>query len=285
MNTLLEQVRDQGALFNVESEPLFTANGARVPGKVGLINTHSGQVIGVVSTKYKVVTNHEVVEHLGEALDRSALDLTGMEVKVAQSHGGARAMINVILPKHEVAIGKDVSRLQISVLNSYDGKWKYQSRAGAIRVACLNGQIMGQFVGSYSEYHNSRLDVVAGAQMLVEMADGFEKAKDWWQAMIDRPVDKKQLVRSLQIFQFGRTIEMNADEVEAFLNLPVPKRLVELFDTYSKEMGRNAYALYNAMTDFTTHREYKADTHAAALLLNQQKVQRTVNTAKIFAPA
>lgn len=285
MNTLLEQAREQGALFNVRTEGVVSPSGVVAEGKQMIINESTNACIGVVSKKYKVVTNHEVVDHLGEALDRSALDLEGMEVKVAQSHGGARAMINVILPKHEIAIGGDKSRLQISVLNSYDGKWKYQSRAGAIRMACLNGQILGNFVGSYSEYHNSRLDVNAGAQMLVQMADGFEDAKDWWIAMMNRPVDQEQLVRSLQIFQFGKAMKMDKEQTEAFLNLPVPKTLVSLFETYSKEMGRNAYALYNAMTDFASHRQYRDDTHAAALLLNQNKIQRTVNEAELFAPA
>ena len=280
MTTLIDQVQEQGALFNVRTEKLMSESGAFATGKRAIINEKSGEILGIVSKKYQVVTNAQVVENLSEALERSNLDLTGLEATVAQSHGGARSMINVMLPAHEIDMRGDKSRLQISVLNSYDGRWKYMSRAGAIRMACLNGQILGNFVGSYTEYHNQRLDVKAGAQQIINMANDFANAEQWWMEMMNRKVDNEQLLRSIAIFVTGNS---KIEHREDFLKLPTVRRLIELFETYSKEMGKNAYALYNAMTDFVTHKKYRDETKAAAMLTNQQRLQDTLGRSKLFA--
>lgn len=276
---LIDQVADLGALFNVRREPLFTNSGIQVAGKMAIVNETSNTVIGVVSDKYRVVTNHEVIENMQAALGESRLDTSGMHASVRMSHGGARSMIDVVLPAHQIKIANDVSRLQITVLNSYDGRWKYQSRAGAIRMACLNGQIFGSFVGSYSEFHNARLDPKAGALQLVEMAGAFNGAQDWWQQMIERKVDNEQVLRSIAIFLTGRS---KIEDRENFLKLPTVRKLVDMFEAYSKEMGNNAYALYNALTDFVTHKKYRAETEAAALMTAQEQLRETINRQKIF---
>lgn len=279
MTTLISQLEDQGALFNVRKEKIMTAGGSPIDNRVAIVNEDTGGVVGLVSPKYNIVTNREVAEHLSEALDVSDLDLDGMEASVKIGYGGARAMVDVVLPKHEIDMGGDKSQLRITVLNSYDGRWKYMSRAGAVRLACMNGQILGNFVGSYTEYHNSRLDVKQGAKQLIEMADGFTKAEKWWTQMYSRKIDNEQLLRSIAVFLTGAT---KIDDREAFTSKPSVKRLVELFETYSAEMGRNAYALYNAMTDFVTHRKYREDSGAAALFKNEQRLSDTIARQKIF---
>jgi hypothetical protein len=279
MTNLIEQVREQGALFNVRTEEVVSPTGVIAEGKRMIVNEATNRCIGIVSDKYRVVTNEEVLGHLSTALERSNLDMTGLEAYVDQSHGGARAMINVVLPAHEIDLNGDKSRLQISVLNSYDGRWKYQSRAGAIRMACLNGQILGSFVGSYTEYHNAKLDVEAGAQQLINMANDFENAKEWWIQMMGRKVDNEQLLRSIATFLTGKS---KIEHREDFLKLPTVRRIIELYETYSAEMGANAYALYNALTDFVTHKKYRDETAAAALLMNQEKLRETLNKSKLF---
>jgi len=278
--TIIDQIKDQGALFNVRTEKLKTASGIDVDSRVAIINEASGQPIGLVSPSYKIVTNHDVVTHLAEALDKSSLDLTGAQATVRSSHGGARTMLDVVLPKHEIDIGGDKSQMRISALNSYDGRWKYMTRGGAIRMACLNGQILGSFVGSYVEYHNSKLDVAVGAERLVRMSDDFLTAEKWWRQMIDRKVDREQLLRSISIFLNG---ESKIKDRAEFEKKPSVKKILELYETYSAEMGANAYALYNAMTDFVSHKRRKPDTEAAALLLDQEKLARAINRSKVFA--
>lgn len=274
--SLYDQIEAQGALFNVHTEKLVTPNGAIVPGKVGIVNTQTNEVLGVVSKKYKVVTNAEVVESLMESLEASSLDLTDATADVKTSHGGARAMINVVLPAHEIALGNDVSKLQISTLNSYDGRWKYQSRAGAIRMACLNGQILGSFVGSYSSYHNQQLSTSKAAEQLMSMLDSFNEAKNWWAKMMKTKVNNEVVLQTISLM-VDRKAEIDGEESD-FMKRRTVEELFKLYDTYSKEMGKTAWALYNTLTDFATH----TATDAANLRFKEDRVSEVLKLQPVF---
>lgn len=283
MTILLDKLNESGAadelLFNVSTEDLLTASGHQVLGKKAIVRTN-GSVIGIVSNKYKVVTNLDVITHMSEALEASGLNLDGVTVNPTVGYNGSRAMVKITLPAHEVAVKGDKAALSLTVLNSYDGKWKYRSYAGGMRYACMNGQVFGSFMGAYSDFHTERLDVKLGAQQIIQMAENFHKAEDWYVQMLERKVDNEQLLRSIAIFMTGKS---KVDDREAFLKKPGVAKIVELFGVYSKEFGANALALYNAMTDYVTHKKYTPRTKAGMLLLNEEKLAEAINRTKLFA--
>ena len=59
--------------------------------------------------------------------------------------------------------------------------------------------------------------------------------------------------------------------------------VVNKWDAYSNELGPNAYALYNALTDYVTHKTYKEDTAATGLIFNQGRLERVLETSEVFA--
>lgn len=282
MTTLYDQIAEQGALFNVRKEPVFTESGLKIPGKQAIINEKTGEPLSIVSKNYRVVTNDEVMTNIQEAFNKSKIDLTGATAEAKFSHFGARTMVDIRIPSVSIQMKEDQSpsNLQVTVLNSYDGRWKYQVRAGAIRMACMNGQILGDFVGTYTEYHNARLDVETSSGRIIRMADQFDSAQEWWIKMINRSVSEDQLYRAIHMFLKGSA---DVKDKKSFKENRSTMQLVSLFDKYSVEMGRNAYALYSAMTDFVTHKKRREETHAAGLLSEQKRLQSTLGKAKLFA--
>lgn len=280
MNTLMNQVKEQGALFNVRQEELLTKCGIKVENRLAIVNESTNGVVGIVSPTYNMVTNGEVLQHMSDALDESSLDLEDMQVKVSSAYDGARTMVDIILPKHEIDIDGDKSQMRITALNSYDGRWKYSTKCGAIRMACLNGQILGNFVGSYVEYHNSKLCVETGAKQLVRMADEFESAEQWWKEMINRKVDREQVIRTFAAFLTGQA---KVDDRDKFLSRPQVKHLFQMWEDYQIQMGTNAYALYNVLTDFVTHKERSEKSAPAMLLNDQDKLRKMMEKSRVFA--
>jgi hypothetical protein len=272
---LYDKIKDQGALFNVHTEPLFTQSGARVKDRVAIVNSDTQSPLSVVSTRYKVVSNDDVIKATLQAIDYAQLDTTDADVLVQTSHGGAKSMIRIVLPAYSVMANTNKTNLEIVTLNSYDGSWKYVSRAGGIRMACLNGQVMGKMIGTYSQFHNASLNVERGAEQLVRMINDFTKSEDWFNEMIRRPVSQDDL----------------DDLICKFLNIPrvhvgdsrMAKQLRELYDTYAREMGANAYALYNAFTDFITHRSRHKDTVARSRAIDENRFVEKILTNKVFA--
>jgi hypothetical protein len=271
---IYEKIRDQGALFNVRTEPLFTESGQRVPQRVAIVNAESNQPLSVVSTKYKVVSNEQVVRATLDAIDRAHLDTTDADVIVQNGAHGAKSMVRIQLPAYSILAGGNQTNLEIVTLNSYDGSWKYVSRAGGIRMACLNGQVMGKMIGTYSQYHNASLNVERGAEQLVRMISDFTSSEEWFNMMMGRKV----------------TVEDVEQLACRFINIPLAhkddsrmvKKLLELYDAYAREMGANAYAVYNAFTDFITHRSRHKTSVATSRLYDENRFTSEILTAKVF---
>ena len=59
--------------------------------------------------------------------------------------------------------------------------------------------------------------------------------------------------------------------------------LIGRWDAISDELGRNAYALYNAFTEYVTHKTYKAETAATGMLFNQNRLERVLESSEVFA--
>ena len=185
---LMQQIDDAGLLFNVTSHPMLArlekneATGkfstCPIPNKRALINAKSGEVISVVSDRYKVVTNEQIFSSFCKSIENSGVDAEGARVNVSQTATGGRAMVDFVFPAHQLQVAGDDSStaLRMCALNSFDGSHRYLVKAGGLRMKCLNGQILGDIVGSYSSTHTASLDVQASADYIVQMITDFNTA-------------------------------------------------------------------------------------------------------------
>jgi hypothetical protein len=76
------------------------------------------------------------------------------------------------------------------------------------------------------------------------MVEDFNEAKDYWGGMMRQMVSTDHVRQVLAKFLY---IDDYADENNKRLQM-----CMDLWRQYSSEMGNNAYALYNVMTDYVT---------------------------------
>ncbi len=272
---IYDSIKSQHALRNVTAEPIYLSGDRAIPGKRAIVLADTGEAISVVSDRYKVVSNEEVMNATLQAIDTAKLDTTDASASVSFSNRGARTMVRIMLPAYSVlANSTNETKMEIVTLNSYDGAWKYSSRAGGIRLACLNGQVMGKMIGSYSQFHNQSLNVQRGAENLVRMIGDFSKSQDWFLAMMNRPADEND-VRTL-----GSKL-LNLPTVQ-FDESRAGKRLLASYDAYAREMGANAYAVYNTFTDFITHRSRHKSAMASSRLIDENTFSAKVLSSALF---
>lgn len=279
-DNLMQQIDDAGLLFNVTSHPMLARLGEKgstgsfhtcpIPNKRALINASSGEVISVVSDRYKVVTNEQIFSSFCKSIENSGVDAEGARVNVSQTATGSRAMVDFVFPAHQLQVAGDDSStaLQMCALNSFDGSHRYVVKAGGLRMKCLNGQILGDIVGSYSSTHTASLDVQASADYIVQMITDFNTAGEYWSRMMQTPI----------------TWEMADDVIKMFLDLPEDfhpgekhnaryEHCEALVGRYFQEMGSNVYALYNALTDYVSHPIRQSQNRTNKTLRERAKVQ------------
>lgn len=278
---LMGQIDSTGLLFNVDSEELRTASGKLVPKRKALINTRTNEVMSVVSDSYKVVTNEQIFSSFCNSIEASGINAEGATVKVRQTPNGARAMVDFIFPNEFISIYGDDSQtsLQLCALNSFDGSTRYLTKAGGLRMKCLNGQILGHIVGSYSSTHTNALDVQAGAESVIAMIQQFQQAQNYWAEMMLVTVRTETATRVFHEF-LGIKQELESGRQNSRLD-----RCMKLWAQYSKEMGFNAYALYNVLTHYVSHQEKPYKNPTQAMMSQRLRLEKTLKSQSVFKQA
>ena len=225
----------------------------RIQNKKVLAYEDTGEYIASVGDKYRVVQNEEVYRPFCEAIIESNLDLNGLDIRTSIGNAG-RSLTSFIFPEHSVQLKNDITNLRIIARNSYDGTWKFQVDTGGFRVACANGQVVGNFKNAYNNKHTSSFSVKDMSKHLSHQIEGFASCGQWWMSLEQTPIDYDIAIDLVckYLYNTEKTREDKLKLIESGKSTTFNK-ICELFDDYSKEMGENLYALYNAFTDHATH--------------------------------
>jgi len=264
--------------IKVHTEPLYTKSIERVVMNEAweeqeyehIINTHKavvdekGNIISVVGKGYNVIQNADIIPDYERAIYRSGLDTRGMERDIQQSHGGARTVVTYTFPAHRIEVKKDDPMdLKISVLNSYDGSWKFMSLVGALRLACLNGQVIGDFFSSFYGKHTMNLDTDAAVDRLETSLDVYLQNAEYWK-------------------QYPKISVTDLQAQNVFLNLAGTSKVLngvleDIHVKYVDEMGGNLWALFNTLTDWSSHSKFKnIRNQAATVITREQKIRKVL---------
>ena len=234
------------------------------------IHTHKavvddeGNILSIVGKGYNVIQNADIIPDYERAIYLSGLDTTGMTRDIQQSHGGARTVVTYTFPAHRIEVRKDDPMdLKISVLNSYDGSWKFMSLVGALRLACLNGQVIGNFFSSFYGKHTKSLEPEVAINKLRLSLDTYTENAEYWKQYPTIPVN-----------------EIQANNV--FINLAGESKVLgeylhNIHAKYKEDMGPNLWALYNTLTDWSSHAEFRNKANqAATIITREQKVRKVL---------
>ena len=235
-----------------------------------IINTHKavvdekGNIISVVGKGYNVIQNADIIPDYERAIYRSGLNTRGMERDIQQSHGGARTVVTYTFPAHRIEVKKDDPMdLKISVLNSYDGSWKFMSLVGALRLACLNGQVIGDFFSSFYGKHTMNLDTDVAVDRLETSLDVYLQNAEYWK-------------------QYPKISVTDLQAQNVFLNLAGTSKVLngvleDIHVKYVDEMGGNLWALFNTLTDWSSHSKFKnIRNQAATVITREQKIRKVL---------
>ena len=234
------------------------------------IHTHKavvddeGNILSIVGKGYNVIQNADIMPDYERAIYLSGLNTTGMTRDIQQSHGGARTVVTYTFPAHRIDImPDDPMDLKITVCNSYDGSWKFMSLVGALRLACLNGQVIGKFFSSFYGKHTKSLEPEVAVNKLKMSLGVYTENAEYWKQYPTIPVNELQVNN-------------------VFINLAGESKVLgeylhNIYAKYQDDMGANLWALYNTLTDWSSHAEFRNKANqAATVITREQKVRKVL---------
>lgn len=263
----------EDVLFPVEEHSVFVSipdpAGERrvpVPEKKAIVNRTNRRVLGIVTRGYRLVSNREALDWAFQCC-RTVFPETQpseWEVKAADAPGtGGHCFID--LAHNSTALDfsfvpakdrPDAFGPFIRVTNSYNGLRALAFDIGFYRKVCKNGMIVPDTIISFKFTHDRR-DI--GETIQFEIAqERLEKFRtsfaDYLGALHRCVVPRKQFEQFLfGVLSIRRPDDVKPDSREAEEWDSLGTHVRGLCDRYAGELGENAYAVFNAITDFSSH--------------------------------
>lgn len=257
LGTMVEEAPDSrealiaaGLDWNVVQKPVFTQDGVKVPGYFANVRQQDGSILGVVTSRYKVVQNRDAFAFTDALLG------DGVRYETAGSlMGGRKTWILAKLPTRYIIQGEQILPYLV-FSNTHDGSGAIKIAMTPIRVVCNNTLNLALDTAdrSWSIHHtgdiaatleDARETLFMAEDYMNELGKGFEDLSR--KRLTDAAVDEfiKELLPIAD--DASETTEKNILR----LRKDVATRYFDAPDLQG--LRKNGYRFINAVSDFATH--------------------------------
>ena len=270
--------------FDAVAEPIYMANketgrAQKIDAQIGRVirRTDTAEALGIVGQRYGIAPNKPIFDMVCEAaegtLPRDAL--RDIELKEFASYGGQYARFELVFP----GLGADIRQLsgastqllfRVGVSNSFNGSGSVRVMAGAYDLVCTNGVVIGEAEKKAARHTSGYTPQIFAGFIEAELIKYRERVRTW-QAWARNDITPAQAEAALEAAGMsGRRI----------------KSLMEQFDAEAASRGRTVWALYSALTFYSSHNSERfgvrnsgnVDNEAVTLDQREREVSRVIGS-------
>lgn len=258
------------AFFPVAVRPAFWLDARNqhhyIPGKKVVVDEEKNHPLGIVSERYRLITNREAYE-MAEVIVQGVFDgrtLGSFECyNVMMPSTRSSCRMDFIIPQNQFSAFGDKRESYtpfLRISNSYNRTLVLRYEIGFCRRICLNGCIFGKksytatFVHSLQKKQRSVHDAIAEARRTIGSIDEIWVALERKLTALSGIAVPFDLVLPVFCQVFG-VPDVDKEEVSlsvADKHAARAEHFLEQARSYYDELGANAYALFNALTDFAS---------------------------------
>ena len=219
----------------VELRKIRTAEGLEVTKKRAVVNVETNQVIGVVSPRYKLIHNTELLNVIRPVLEELKIN---SEPSINMTCGGAVTFFKFLGDKISEEVKKgDIVRFGVEFFNSYDGSMPVGFHIIAERLVCTNGLVAPKSITEISIRHTSSAST---AEIRNRLQDFFPKVTStvkMWQLWADYHPDEAHIERFITRAPIG--MKLGRELLNRYQNLEPNQQTL--------------WEFYNILTYYITH--------------------------------
>lgn len=267
---------EEEAFFGVRRVPIYylpedislkPCNGpVRIPNHTALLIEGTDSVLSVVSEQYNVITNKQACEFADLILPHIFQGVSIKQFKafnIVTPSTMTTCRMDFILPEnyyHPFSGNlEDKWTPFIRISNSFNRTLKLRYDIGFCRWMCLNGMILGERSITIGLNHNDRYYESEIRRQLLDQVNQLVEAKTIWDDLSKILVVMRNFmvpqdcVLPMYCKAFGVSLEK--DDLTDIIKSNWKNRRKAIDETkgeYFKEMGYNAYALMNILSDYAS---------------------------------
>ena len=233
----------ESTFFNVELTPVPHPIDNEDTKYRYVMNTDTSEVLSIVTKDYTLVKNEDLINAITPAIKEH----NGKLIEAKLFGDGARTQYKYQFQEHTVTIhGMDRLVPEIVIKNSYDGTIAVTVMAGAFRLVCSNGMVIGQIVDYFKNRHLTDVQISKLNGIINDTIERTIKylSEEVAQLAEIKPVKEKHLLEVIQMFP-DRMMERAME----YITQHKPKDYWDLLNTATNiathHMNRDAESTHN----------------------------------------
>lgn len=225
-----------------------------------VVNQSNGQIISIVGKNYQLISNEEAIEKGKQIFTQLYPWVKADELipyKVVAPNSKASAHIDLIHEAVNFKVWEQETWLPfLRTTNSYNRSVALSFEIGFVRKLCSNGVLFNKQSIKLKYLHNkgNKVDVINAANQIKTTSNLFT---DQCKSLKDFVIPK-ELMFALVCQVLNINLEL-PNEIQMKKKLNSLQNLIELTKIlttrYTNEMGSNAYAAFNVVTDLVSHQD------------------------------
>lgn len=196
-----------------------------------IVREDTGDVISCMTDEYQLIDNRDILEKAIPIVN----DKCGVLEEQKIFGGGARTLWRWKFPDIKVDVGNgDFVNPTTTIINSYDGSAEASAMAGAFRIVCANGLVIGYIFGKNSIKHSIWSKRSNIEEIIDSVIVGIENIlKTDFPTLVNTKVNKIHIAKVLKLFP--------------------ENQMQTLFNKMISNPPKTYWDLLNAATWVTTH--------------------------------
>lgn len=284
----------------VEARPMHytDVDGNRVidPTRRGLhVKGSNDAPLNVVKPSYnfKGAQYGDLYDAMTSVCKAAGINCKGARVDSMMSPDGGMGSITLTLPEYTIETAKgDESQFQINGRTSFNGVWAVVLQIGAVRMVCTNGQVFVDNFSMYKAKHTISMDTEHAKSKLTAALHSYKHEAERWKHWSKHSITNRE---AFNIFAMASkckfvlvkphmSVTELMEEPEVYRN----RSLQYLWNQYTtdeqKTLGSTHWAVYNAMTHWSTHAPAAKKTAEGSILaIKSKRVESVREAAKSLA--
>ena len=295
-------LRERGygdADFDVEYQPLYTSprnefsNYNLVPNKIASVRVDTQNVLGIHSkNSWQGVNFKDGIDRCRDIIINSGLADESIIEMIGVTSNSKQCIVTYILPNVLVNTPDgDQAQLMIVMVNSFNGVWAFSIRIGLRLMACFNGLISNTNGLIYKSRHNRNLNLDHAVSVITKSLPILYKETDLWREWLNTKCSDQDVLKIIGVaadnnILISQTsyltipdVILNADGVRRSKNV---SHLWRAWTEYKHSLGANMWAMYNALTDWSTHIESKKSSIISIKNRRENVVRKIIADPALF---